>query len=493
MSIDLKNISIHKIADMLENKKITSSELCKHYISRVNDVDDKVKAFLSVNEEIILNAAKDSDERRNENKILSPYDGIPIGIKDNITVTGENCSCASKILENVKSPYDATVIKRLKQNGMIPFGRLNMDEFAMGSSCENSAFKKTANPWNLSCVPGGSSGGSAASVAASEIPLALGSDTGGSIRQPAAFCGVVGMKPTYGRISRYGLIAFASSLDQIGPLSNDVLDAAIILDLIGGNDEMDSSSLPNTCEGFSDAIKNLEKDNLKGVKIGIPEEYINMKGLSEDVKETFENSIETLKNLGAEFVDIKLPHTKYGVSVYYIIATAEASANLARFDGIRYGLRSDDAKDLMETYFKSRGKGFGDEVKRRIILGTYVLSSGYYDAYYLKAQKVRTLIRNDFDNAFKHCDVILTPTTPTPAFEFNAKSDPLQMYLADIFTIALNLSGNCGISVPADIDKKTSLPVGLQFICPELEEKQLLRTARIFELNRSIEKFSPKL
>ncbi len=493
MNINLKNISIHELSDLLENKKITSVELCQTYINKINEVDSKVKAFLSVNNKSILNDAKESDERRKNNNELSCYDGIPIGIKANITVTNESCSCASKILENVISPYDATVIKRLKSNGLIPFGRLNMDEFAMGSSCENSAFAKTANPWDLSCVPGGSSGGSAASVASSEIPLALGSDTGGSIRQPAAFCGVVGLKPTYGRISRYGLIAFASSLDQIGSLSNDVLDAGIMLDLIGGNDNMDSTSLPNKCEGFADVAKSAENSDLKGMKIGIPKEYIEMEGLDENIKTSFNNSIECLKTLGAEFIDISLPHTKYGVSVYYIIATAEASANLARFDGIRYGLRSDDANDLMDTYFKSRGEGFGDEVKRRIALGTYVLSSGYYDAYYLRAQKVRTLIRNDFNNAFEKCDVILTPTTPSTAFKFNAKSDPLQMYLADIFTIALNLSGNCGISVPSDIDETTSLPIGLQFICPELEEKKLLKTARIFELNRKIKTFTPNI
>ena len=491
--MNYSNITMHKLSDMLENNEITSVEICTNYIDRIEAVDSKVKAFLKFDKEIILKAAKCADERRKNGKAFSPYDGVPIAMKDNITVTGETCSCASKILEPVEAPYDATVVERLKNNGLIPLGRLNMDEFAMGSSCENSAFQKTANPWDLDSVPGGSSGGSAASVAASEVPVSLGSDTGGSIRQPAAFCGVVGLKPTYGRVSRYGLIAFASSLDQIGPISNDVLDAAIILDLIGGNDPKDSTSLNDECGGFADAILESAGSDLKGLKIGIPKEYIDCEGISESVLTAFNKSKEVLKSKGAEFIDISLPHTKYAVSVYYVIATAEASANLARFDGIRYGARDMEAKDLLETYFKSRGKGFGEEVQRRILLGTYVLSSGYYDAYYIKAQKARTLIRKDFDEAFKKCDIILTPTTPTPAFKFGAKKDPLQMYMADIFTIALNLAGNCGISVPADIDEASGLPVSVQFISPELDEKNMFKVANIFEENREIKDFQPNL
>jgi aspartyl-tRNA(Asn)/glutamyl-tRNA(Gln) amidotransferase subunit A len=488
---DLKTLTVHAAADMLASGEVSSVELCKDYIERIEKVDPQVKAFLKFDKKDILKRAAEADSRRAGGKELSPYDGVPIGIKDCIVTAEQTCSCASKLLENVVSPYDSTVVARLKAKGFIPAGRLNMDEFAMGSSCENSAFQKTANPWDLECVPGGSSGGSAASVAAGEVPVSLGSDTGGSIRQPAAFCGVVGLKPTYGRVSRYGLVAFASSLDQIGPLAHDVLDAAIILDTIGGEDSMDSTSLPLPCGGFADALKDLEGKDLKGVKVGLPKEYFATEGITEDVQKGLDDTIATLKKLGSEIVDVSLPHTKYAVSVYYIIATAEASANLARFDGIRYGARK-DAGDLIATYFKSRGEGFGDEVQRRILLGTYVLSSGYYDAYYLRAQKVRTLIRRDFEEAAQKCDVLLTPVTTAPAFKFGAKSDPLEMYLSDIFTIALNLSGACGVSVPAAIGK-SGMPVGIQFIAPPLAEEKLLRTARIFELNRDVKEFAPEL
>jgi len=488
---DLKTLTVHAAADMLASGEVSSVELCKAYIERIEKVDPQVKAFLKFDKKNILKCAAEADSRRTSGKELSPYDGVPIGIKDCIVTAEQTCSCASKLLENVVSPYDSTVVARLKAKGFIPAGRLNMDEFAMGSSCENSAFQKTANPWDLNCVPGGSSGGSAASVAAGEVPVSLGSDTGGSIRQPAAFCGVVGLKPTYGRVSRYGLVAFASSLDQIGPLAHDVLDAAIILDTIGGEDPKDSTSLPVSCGGFVDMLKGLEYKDLEGVKIGLPKEYFATEGITEDVQKGLDDTIATLKKLGAKIVDVSLPHTKYAVSVYYIIATAEASANLARFDGIRYGARK-DAGDLIATYFKSRGEGFGDEVQRRILLGTYVLSSGYYDAYYLRAQKVRTLIRRDFEEAAKKCDVLLTPVTTAPAFKFGAKSDPLEMYLSDIFTIALNLSGACGVSVPAAVGK-SGMPVGVQFIAPPLAEEKLLRTARIFELNRDVKEFAPEL
>ena len=489
---DLKTLTVHAAADMLAAREISSVELCEAYLERIDQVDSQVKAFLKLDREDILQRAAEADARRIVGKALSPYDGIPIGIKDCIVTAEQTCSCASKLLENVVSPYDSTVVARLKAKGFIPAGRLNMDEFAMGSSCENSAFQKTANPWDLKRVPGGSSGGSAASVAAGEVPVALGSDTGGSIRQPASFCGIVGLKPTYGRVSRYGLVAFASSLDQIGPMAHDVLDAAIILDTIGGKDRKDSTSLPEPCAGFADAVKSVENNDLKGVKVGLPKEYFDTEGITEGVRQGLDSAIATLEKLGAEMVEVSLPHTKYAVSVYYIIATAEASANLARFDGVRYGARK-DADDLIATYFKSRGEGFGDEVQRRILLGTYVLSSGYYDAYYLRAQKVRTLIRRDFEEASKKCDIILTPVTTAPAFEFGAKSDPLQMYLSDIFTIALNLSGACGIALPAGISETENMPVGIQFIAPPLEEAKLLKTARIFELNRDPKVVAPEL
>jgi aspartyl-tRNA(Asn)/glutamyl-tRNA(Gln) amidotransferase subunit A len=395
-------------------------------------------------------------------------------------------------LENVISPYDSTVVSRIKCRGLIPFGRANMDEFAMGSSCENSAFKKTANPWDLSRVPGGSSGGSAACVAAGEVPVSLGSDTGGSIRQPAAFCGVTGLKPTYGRVSRYGLVAFASSLDQIGPLGREVHDTAVMLDIIGGHDPLDSTSVPEECGGFANAVETAGSSGFEGLKIGIPEEYFNLESVSSGVKNCLNKSRKLLSSLGAELVPVSLPHTKYAVAVYYIIATAEASANLARFDGIRYGKRA-GIKDLNGIYFKSRGEGFGDEVKRRIILGTYVLSSGYYDAYYLRAQKARTLIRKDFEKAFEKCNLLFTPATPAPAFKFGEKSDPLQMYLADVFTIALNLAGNCGISLPADIDDETGMPIGVQFIAPPFAEASMLKVAKTFESNRAIRSFVPDI
>ena len=445
--MDLQRMTIARAAAAMAKGELSSRELVTAYLNAVADKDVKVNAFLKTDAEKLLALADASDARRKAGNALSEWDGIPIGIKDCIVVEGETCSCASKLLENVVSPYDSTAVARLKKLGFIPFGRLNMDEFAMGSSCENSAFKKTANPWDITRVPGGSSGGSAAAVAARMVTAALGSDTGGSIRQPASFCGIVGVKPTYGRVPRYGLVAFASSLDQIGPMTNSVEDAAIILDAICGKDPADSTSLDVPAPKLLDAVRNTDTTTLKGVKIGLPQEYLNAPGLSEDVRKALDSALEKLKSLGAELVEVSLPHTKYAVAVYYIIATAEASANLARFDGIRYGARK-EAGDLVQSYFASRGAGFGDEVKRRILLGTYVLSSGYYDAYYLRAQKVRTLIRQDFDNAFKQCDVLLTPVTPATAFKFGEKSDPLQMYLSDSFTIALNLSGNCGMSVP---------------------------------------------
>lgn len=475
-----KKFTLHALADDLEKKVISSVELNKSLIKKVQEEDTTIGAFLSLDEEAILAAAQAADDRRAQGKALSKYDGIPIGIKDNIAVTGEKLSCASKILEPVVSPYDATVTTRLKEQGFIPFGRLNMDEFAMGSSCENSAFKRTVNPRDISRVPGGSSGGSAAAVAANFVPATLGSDTGGSIRQPAGFCGVVGLKPTYGRVSRYGLVAFASSLDQIGPLSNDVIDSGILLDTIGGADTRDTTCLNMPCGGAAEAaIEGFNTPSLAGLKVGLPKEYFES-GLSSGVEKAINQAIEQVKALGGEIVEVSLPHTKYAIAVYYILATAEASANLARFDGIRYGDRV-TGNDLIDTYFKTRGAGFGNEVKRRILLGTYVLSSGYYDAYYLRAQKARTLIRRDFEEAFKSCDVMLTPVTPTTAFKFGEKADPLQMYLSDIYTIALNLSGNCGISIPAGIDSENGMPVGIQLLGSFLDESRLLKTAASLE------------
>ncbi|MBQ9087509.1 MAG: Asp-tRNA(Asn)/Glu-tRNA(Gln) amidotransferase subunit GatA [Lentisphaeria bacterium] len=477
--MNISTATLHELAAELKAGNLSSVELCQSCLDAVAQRDGEIGAFLEINQDNVLASAKAADERRASGNALSDYDGIPIGIKDNISVKGERCSCASKILENLTSPYDATAVERLRKQGFIPFGRLNMDEFAMGSSCENSAFQKTRNPLDTTRVPGGSSGGSAACVAAGFAPAALGSDTGGSIRQPAAFCGVVGMKPTYGRVSRHGLVAFASSLDQIGPFTRDAEDCGILLDAICGFDKMDSTSLPDAAGGFADAARaGAATGSLKGMKFGLPKEYYSG-GIDAGSAKVLDAAIEKVKSLGGEIVDVSLPHTKYAIAVYYIIATAEASANLARFDGMRYGCRI-EGSDLTDTYFKSRGNGFGDEVKRRILLGTYVLSSGYYDAYYLRAQKVRTLIRKDFENAFNACDMMLTPAAPQVAFKFGEKSDPLQMYLSDIFTISLNLAGSCGIAVPAGVDENTGMPVAMQLLGPAMAEAKLLQATAAF-------------
>ena len=432
---------------------------------RIATVDPSVDAYLSRDFDTALAAAEKAD-------IHLPLGGVPIGIKDAINVLGESCTCASKILAGFKSPYDATVIAKLRAAGAIPYGRLNMDEFAMGSSTENSAFKKTRNPWDTSRIPGGSSGGSAAAVAAREAFAALGSDTGGSIRQPAALCGVVGLKPSYGRVSRYGLVAFASSLDQIGPIARTTRDCASILNVIAGKDAHDSTSLDAPAEDFTARLGN----DLKGVRLGIPKEYF-VDGMDPRVRAKVESAIHRCEQLGAELIEVSLPHTPHAVGVYYIIATAEASANLARFDGVRYGYRSKNPRDLLDHYMSTREEGFGSEVKRRIILGTYVLSSGYYDAYYLRAQKVRTLIRQDFTNAFEKVDALVCPTSPDLAFKIGERvDDPLRMYLADIFTIAANLAGICGISLPCGFvdEGGASLPVGLQLLGKAMDETRLL-------------------
>lgn len=467
--------SIAKLADGLAAKKLSSVELMQAVIARTKAVDGRVRAFNSYDEADALIQAKASDERRAAGQSRGPLDGIPVGLKDVIAVDGQPLTASSKMLANFVSPYDSTVASKLKNAGAICWGRLNLDEFAMGSSTENSAFGPTSNPWDLTRVPGGSSGGSAAALAAGEAIATLGSDTGGSIRQPAALCGVVGMKPTYGLISRYGLIAFASSLDQIGPFTRTVEDTAIMLGAIAGHDERDSTSFKAELPDYRD-----ELTRRKGPwRLGIPKEYF-AEGLDPEISAAVEKAVAFYKGEGCEIKEVSLPHTQYCLDTYYIIATAEASSNLARYDGIRYGHRSTSATDVVDLYFKSRAEGFGAEVKRRIILGTYVLSSGYYDAFYLRAQKVRTLIRQDFLNAYKEVDALLTPTSPIPAFKIGEKSDPLAMYLCDIYTIGVNLAGLPGISVPCGFTK-SGLPIGMQLIGQPFGEASLLAIANAYE------------
>ena len=439
--MDITNLTVHELQEKLKNKELTIVEITKAYVDRIKQKENEVQAFVTTLEEEAMERAKEIQEK---GEAKEPFAGIPIGIKDNICTKGIKTTCASKMLENFVSPYDATVMEKLNHENLINLGKLNMDEFAMGGSTEYSYFKKTKNPWNLNKVPGGSSGGSAAAVAAEMVPWALGSDTGGSIRQPASFCGVVGLKPTYGLVSRYGLVAFASSLDQIGPITKDVRDAAILLNMIAGYDKKDTTSSSREKVDYTKALKN----DVKGLKIGVPKEFFG-DGINEEVKEALEKSIEKYKELGASIEEFSLDISKYALATYYIIACAEASSNLGRFDGIRYTYRTNEFKNLKELYKKSRSEGFGPEVKRRIILGTYVLSSGYYDAYYKKAQQVRTLVMNEFNKGFEKYDVILTPTSPTVAFDIGSKSDnPLEMYLADICTVSVNVAGLPGISIP---------------------------------------------
>ncbi len=469
---DLTTLTASELQAGYRRGDFTPEDAVRALEDRIATVDSQVGAFVSRDFETALAAARSAD-------ISLPLGGVPVGIKDVINVKGEPCTCASKILAGYRAPYDATVITRLRAAGAIPFGRLNMDEFAMGSSTENSAIHPTRNPWDLTRIPGGSSGGSAAAVAAREACVTLGSDTGGSIRQPAALCGVVGLKPTYGRVSRYGLVAFASSLDQIGPFARSSRDCALLLNAICGRDPSDSTSLDVPAEDFTAKLG----DDLKGVRLGVPKEYF-VDGMDPRVRSKIEDAIRTCAGLGAEIVEVSLPHTEYAVGVYYIIATAEASANLARFDGVRFGHRAKAPKDLLDHYFRSREEGFGSEVKRRIILGTYVLSSGYYDAYYLRAQKVRTLIREDFTKAFENVDALICPTSPDLAFKLGERvNDPLRMYLADIFTIAANLAGICGISVPCGTveEEGRPLPVGVQFLGKSLDESRLLGISHAFE------------
>src|SRR5881296_3276677 len=469
---DLPAVSIADLQSLLRRREVSPREVIHALHARIEAVDPKIDAYLSHD----IEAAAKEAEKAN---VGLPLGGVPLAIKDIINVMGQPCTCASKILQGYRATYDATVIQKLREAGAIPFGKTNLDEFAMGSSTENSAMKLTRNPWDFSRVPGGSSGGSAAAVAADAAFGALGSDTGGSIRQPAALSGVVGLKPTYGRVSRFGVVAFASSLDQVGPITKTVRDAALIMNAIAGHDLQDSTALNEPVPDHNASLGN----DLRGVRLGVPKEYM-IEGIDPQVRAAIDAAVKQLNSLGAEIVEVSLPSTEYAVAVYYIIATAEASANLARFDGVRYGYRTENPKDVLDLYGRTREEGFGQEVKRRIILGTYVLSSGYYDAYYLRAQKVRELIRQDFSKAFEKADALISPTSPVPAFKFGERTaDPLQMYLTDIFTCSANLAGICGISVQcgfAEIDEKR-LPIGLQLLGKPLDEARILQIAHAFE------------
>ena len=481
---DLPAFNIADLQTLLRRREVSPREVLEALQARIETIDGKIDAYLSRDFEAALKEAEKVD-------VGLPLGGVPIAIKDIISVAGQPCTCASKILANYRAMYDATVIQKLRAAGAIPFGKTNMDEFAMGSSTENSGMKLTRNPWDTSRVPGGSSGGSAAAVAADEAFGALGTETGGSIRQPAAVSGVVGVKPTYGRVSRFGVVAFASSLDQVGPVTKTVRDAALMMNAIAGHDPSESTSLQKPVPDYTAA---LGKD-LRGIRLGLAKEYM-IDGTDPQVKATVDAAVKHLQSLGAEIVEVSLPHTEYAISVYYILATAEASANLARFDGVRYGHRAENPKDLLDHYGRTREEGFGAEVKRRIILGTYVLSSGYYDAYYLRAQKVRELIRQDFAKAFEKVDALVSPTSPVPAFKLGERTaDPLQMYLADIFTSPANLAGICGISLPcgfAEIDG-ARLPIGLQLLGKALDEARIFQIAHGYEQSTDWHKARPAL
>jgi len=486
--LTLNQLTAHEAINLIKKKKITAYEVMQDIFSQIDKVDNLIKAFLVINREEALKQAKEIDVKVKNGDELPPLAGVAVAIKDIIATQGTETTCGSKILKGFIPPYNATVINRLKEAGAIIIGKTNMDEFAMGSSTENSAFGPTHNPWDLERVPGGSSGGSAAAVAANETFVALGTDTGGSIRQPASFCGMVGLKPTYGRVSRYGLVAYASSLDQIGPITKDVTDCALLMKVIGGHDNMDSTSLNLE---VPDYLKSCQV-GIKDLKIGVPKEYF-IEGIDPEVKDALDKALKIFEKLGAKIEEASLPHTEYSLPTYYLIATAEASSNLARYDGVQYGYRAEDYEDLSSMYQRNRSEGFGREVKRRIMLGTYALSSGYYDAYYLKAQKVRTLIKEDFDKAFSKYDILVTPTSPTPAFKLKEKVlDPLTMYLSDIYTVPINLAGipaislNCGYS-------KSNLPIGLQIIGKHFNEGTILRAAYNFEKHSDVEKKKPEI
>ncbi len=472
-------LTAHELTKLLISRDVSSEELTRAVYEHIGKTDKQIGAYITLTKDTAIEQAKEADKRIKEKRGVAPLTGIPIAIKDNMCVKDVLCTCASKMLNDFVPPYNATVINKLRENGLVFLGKTNMDEFAMGSSTETSCFKITRNPWDTNAIPGGSSGGSAAAVASDQAILSIGSDTGGSIRQPASHCGIVGMKPTYGRVSRYGLVAFASSLDQIGPLTKDVWDCAALLEVISGYDPLDSTSLRMDSPDY---MSFLNKD-IKNIKIGVPKEYF-IEGIDKDVELAVKGAIKKLEKLGAIIEEVSLPHTEYAVATYYIIAPAEASANLARYDGVKYGYRAKGEgvdNDLLGMYENTRKEGFGAEVKRRIMLGTHTLSSGYYDAYYLKAQKVRTLIKQDFDKAFKKFDILVTPTSPTPAFKIGEKTDdPLQMYLSDIFTIPTNLAGLPAISLPCGLNKN-GLPMGLQLIGDYFDEGKILQVAHAFE------------
>lgn len=474
--MNITDLTVHELQEKLKNKELTITEITQAYVDRINEKEKDVEAFVTSLTDEALEQAKNVQAKVESGEIKGELAGIPIGIKDNLCTKGIRTTCSSRMLEDFIAPYNATIVEKVNNENMINLGKLNMDEFAMGSSTETSYFKKTKNPWNLNKVPGGSSGGSAAAVAANLVPWALGSDTGGSIRQPASLCGVVGLKPTYGLVSRFGLVAFASSLDQIGPITKDVTDSAILLNLIAGHDERDTTSVNKEKEDYTEALKN----DVKGMKIAVPKEFFG-EGINEDVKTSLEKAIEKYKEMGAIVEEVSLDVAEYALATYYIIACAEASSNLGRFDGIRYGYRTKNYSNLKELFKNSRSEGFGAEVKRRIILGTYVLSSGYYDAYYKKAQQVRTLVSNKFEEVFEKYDVILTPTSPITAFNIGEKSDnPLEMYLADICTVSINIAGVPAISIPCGVNSE-GMPIGMQLIGNKFQEKKILNAAYAYE------------
>lgn len=486
--MQLHTLTLTKAHNMLKEKEISSVELTRAVLDRIDAVESEIEAFITITRDEALAAAETADQAIAQGRISS-LTGIPLGIKDVMCTRGVRTTCGSRMLENFIPPYDAHVIQRLNDQQAVMVGKLNMDEFAMGSTNEHSAFKVTKNPWNTKRIPGGSSGGSAAAVAADMCLAALGSDTGGSIRQPASHCGVVGLKPTYGRVSRFGLVAFASSLDQIGPLTKTVADSALLLQAIAGHDKNDSTSVPDPVPDYTAALN----ADIKGLKVGIPEAYFTMDGLEADVAEALHSAIDTLKALGAETVAVDLPHTEYGVAAYYLIAPSEASSNLARYDGVKYGLRDHSQAELIEMYRHTRSKGFGPEVQRRILIGTYALSAGYYDAYYGKASQIRTLIMDDFKTAFEKCDVIASPVSPTPATVIGAHAgDPLAMYLSDVYTLCVNLAGLPGISVPCGLSGE-GLPIGLQLLGGHFQEASLLKTAHNFERATEFHKARPTL
>jgi len=474
--MDLPFLTISEASELIKRKEISPVDLTKSLLDRIDEVDGELNSFITVLKDQSLKTAEEAEKQISSGTYKGPLHGIPIGVKDIFVMRDVKTTCGSKILENFVPPYDSTVVRKLKESGAVILGKNNMDEFAMGSSTENSYFGPTRNPWDLERVPGGSSGGSATAVAASLCFASVGTDTGGSIRQPASFCGVVGLKPTYGRVSRFGMIAFASSLDQGGPITKTVEDASIMLNVIAGNDPRDSTSVNEPVPNYMNCLT----DELKGVRIGVPKEYF-VEGIDVEIEKEVKTAIALIKDLGGAVEEISLPHTEYAVSTYYIIAPSEASSNLARYDGVKYGFRVHEEKSLKDMYFKTRAEGFGDEVKRRIMLGTYALSSGYYDAFYLKAQRVRTLIKKDFEDAFEKVDVIMTPTSPEPAFKIGEKSDdPLKMYLSDIFTIPCNLGGLPGISIPCGFSS-SGLPIGVQFIGKPFDEESILRVAHAYE------------